>query len=188
VNSPGGKCALGLTEGGVIRIERFFLFDTIYDMRMAVQSTRIRVTTFLAARCSREPMTDTKEQPITKEVLDFRLHLKRLEIIDTVVRLTIPWCGGILIALCAAYTVSVLAGKYTFAQIGISLLGSLKVSETISYAFGASGVIYGLKEGALRRKNIHRLSSQIQNLERQVNPTRSSSSLTTRGTTQPGDK
>jgi hypothetical protein len=133
-------------------------------------------------------MPEGIEPPPSKELLDFRLHLKRLEIIDNAVRLAIPWGFGAIIAACAAYSVSVLAGKYTFAQIGVSFLGSLKVNETISYAFGASGVIYGIKQRALRRKNIQRMSSQIQTLEGQLFSTRSSSNLTTQGTTQPRDR
>jgi hypothetical protein len=133
-------------------------------------------------------MPEIIDLPPSKELLDFRLHLRRLEIIDNVVRLAIPWGFGAIIAVCASYAVSVLAGKYTFAQIGVSFLGSLRLNETISYAFGASGVIYGLKQRALRRKNIQRLSTQIQTLEGQVFPTRSSSNLTTEGTTQPGDR
>jgi hypothetical protein len=139
-------------------------------------------------RPSLKGMADETDRTTSKELLDFRLHLKRLEIIDTAVREGIPWLFGAVIAFCTYLSIAVLAGKYTFAQIGVSVLGNIKISESISYVFGLSGVLYGLKERRLRRKNIQRLSTQIQTLERQKHPNLSSSNLTQRGTTQPEDK
>ena len=133
-------------------------------------------------------MAESPDTAQKKEVLDFRLHLKRLEIIDSAVRLGVPWSFGALIAFFCFGSIVALAGKYTFAQIGVSILGNMKISESISYVFGLSGVLYGLKERKLRRKNIQRMSPQIQALERQMHPNRSSSNLTTRGTTQPEDE
>jgi hypothetical protein len=132
-------------------------------------------------------MSEVPPQPTTKEFLDFRLHLKRLEIWDVGVRLLVPWGFGALIAFFAYLSIAILAGRYTFAQIGVNVLGNLKISESISYVSGLTGVLYGLKERRLRRKNIQRLSTQIQKLEKQADPNRSSSDLTERGTTRPED-
>jgi hypothetical protein len=38
-----------------------------------------------------------------------------------------------------------LAGHYTFADIGIKVMGDFKISEAFSYLFGAGGVGYGLR-------------------------------------------
>jgi hypothetical protein len=132
-------------------------------------------------------MSEVPQQPTTKEFLDFRLHLKRLEIWDVGVRLAVPWGFGALIAFFAYLSISILAGRYTFAQIGVSVFGNLKISESISYVSGLTGVLYGLKERRLRRKNIQRLSGQIQKLEKLIHPNRSSSDLTVQGTTRPED-
>jgi hypothetical protein len=132
--------------------------------------------------------TTESDQPQSKEVLEYRLHLKRLEILDSLVRLGIQWGCLSFIAACGAYSIAVLAGKFTFAQIGVNFLGSFTVSETISYGVGAAGVVYGLRERSTRRQNIQRMSAQIETLEKKAYPNRTSSHLTDRGTTQPEDR
>ena len=112
------------------------------------------------------------------EVLDHRLKIKRLEIWDNTIQSGIRWVGLVLICFAMAFCVRVLAGKYTFAQIGVSFLGSFKVSEAVSYGVGVVGVGYGLRERRLRRKNIERMSGQIAKLEEEIHQRRSSSHLT----------
>jgi hypothetical protein len=81
-----------------------------------------------------------------------------------------------------------LAGHYTFADIGIKVIGDFKVSEALSYLFGAGGVGYGLRERALRRKTTDRFAERVAALETKIDPNRTSSHLTRRGTTNPEDR
>lgn len=85
-------------------------------------------------------------------------------------------------------TASVLSGKTTTADIGLKMLGSLTINESIGYGAGVVGVIYGLSERRLRRDKTEYLQTRIQRLEKQMDPKRSSSRLTPRGTTNPEDK
>lgn len=85
-------------------------------------------------------------------------------------------------------TVKSLAGTYTFADIGIKVIGDFKVSEALSYLFGVGGVGYGLRERKLRRQTTERLTERNVTLEKLIDPTRTSSHLTTRGTTNPEDR
>ena len=81
-----------------------------------------------------------------------------------------------------------LAGHYTFADIGIRVIGDFKISEALSYLFGAGGVGYGLRERKLRRQTTERLANRNSTLERMIDPGRTSSHLTGRGTTNPEDE
>jgi hypothetical protein len=81
-----------------------------------------------------------------------------------------------------------LAGHHTFADIGIKVIGDFKISEAASYLFGAGGVGYGLRERKLRRQTTERLTQRTITLERAVDPNRTSSHLTVRGTTNPEDR
>jgi hypothetical protein len=95
-----------------------------------------------------------------------------------------------LVAIAALFYLSVksLAGHYTFADIGIKVLGDFKISEAFGYLFGAGGAGYGLRERRLRRQTTERLTARNATLERELDPNRSSSRLTTRGTTNPEDR
>lgn len=85
-------------------------------------------------------------------------------------------------------TVAVLAGKTTFADIGLKFLSDVRISESVTFLLGASGVGYGLSQRKLRRKNIERLQGRIVTLERQIDQNRTSSRLTATGETNPEDK
>jgi len=123
-----------------------------------------------------------------REEADFLLRAKKLEIIDTTVRLLIPWGSLILIAYWVHGDVVALSGKETLAQIGISFLGDIRVSDAFAYLFGAAGVGWGVAERNLRRRNIARLAEENKALEQMIDPERLSSNLTKRGTTRPEDK
>lgn len=86
--------------------------------------------------------------------------------------------------------VTVLAGENTFADIGISIevLGEAPVSHGIAWALAALGVGYGLRQAKLRRDTVERLQGRIQSLETELDPNRTTSGITPRGTTRPEDR
>ncbi len=122
-----------------------------------------------------------------REDAEYALRAKRLDIIDTAVRLFIPWGFLALVAYWVHKDISVLAGKQTLAQIGISFLGDIRLSDSVAYIFGVAGTGYGIAERQLRRRNIARLSGEKQELERLLDAGRTSSNLTRQGTTRPED-
>ena len=108
--------------------------------------------------------------------------------IGSIVHTIVPWTAAAVVAFFFYKSVISLAGQYTFAQIGVGFLGDFRVSEGVAYLFGAGGVVYGVKQTKLRRDNVERMAGRIAELEKQIDPHRSSSRLTPRGTTRPEDK
>jgi|ERR1019366_9815845 hypothetical protein len=124
----------------------------------------------------------------SKQEAEYFFRARRFDIVDTAVRLLIPWGSLVAIVFWVHSDVVALAGKQTMAHIGMSFMGDIRVSDAVAYIFGAAGAGYGIAERTLRRKNIARLAEENRTLETTVDPLRSSSNLTRRGTTRPEDK
>jgi hypothetical protein len=73
------------------------------------------------------------------------------------------------------------------AQVVISFLGSMTVSKSLAYMFGAGGVLFGAYERRLRKKTLAHLHPRAKELEKLIDPRRSSSTLTNEGETNPLD-
>ena len=108
--------------------------------------------------------------------------------IGAVVHTVVQWGSAVLVAYFLYRSVSSLSGRYTFAQIGVSFLGDMRISEGLAYLFGAGGVVYGVKRHRLHGDNVQRMAGRLAELEKQIDPKRSSSRLTPRGKTRPEDK
>jgi hypothetical protein len=119
--------------------------------------------------------------------LDHQFRMRILEVCATNVPVAIRCVAGVLIFYFLYLSVEALAGKYTFADIGLQALANLRVSEAIAYAFGAAGVGYGLRQRKLRRDTIEQLAARVQAAEQLVDPGRTSSALSARGTTRQED-
>ena len=107
--------------------------------------------------------------------------------VGSVLNAIIPWAGAGIVAFYLYSSVATLAGRYTFAQIGVSFLGDFKLSEAFAYLFGTGGVAYGLRQRKLRENNIERMAARLSAYETVQDPKRSSSRLTPRGQTRPED-
>jgi len=84
--------------------------------------------------------------------------------------------------------VRALAGQHTYADIGVKFLAQLSISESASYIAGAGGVLYGIRERKLRRDKTDYLAERNRELEKKLDPGRTSSRLTRRGTTRKEDR
>jgi len=100
----------------------------------------------------------------------------------------VPWGSAVWIAYLLRGAIVALAGKTTLADIGLGMKASVTLPDAISYAFGIGGVGWGFAERGLRRRHIAETSQHIANLEKRIDPDRSSSRLTRWGTTRPEDK
>lgn len=98
------------------------------------------------------------------------------------------WATLALIAYFGYLSIAVLAGKTTASNIAISFFSDLKINKDLALIFGGSGLAYGGYQRQLRKKTIERLQGRIQTLEKCLDQRRSSSKLTTRGSTRPEDK
>lgn len=98
-------------------------------------------------------------------------------IVNTVVR----WGAAVWIASYLYRSVVVLAGETTVADFGLRVLGDLQVSTALAWVVAVCGAGYGTWERRVRKKAIERLTPRHRDLERQLDPRRTSSGLTPRG-------
>lgn len=128
----------------------------------------------------------------TKAQLEVELRtLKAAKRSDGVVALgttATKWIGLGVIAHYAYLSIDALAGKETSALINLGVLGNVEVSLGLSITVTAISVAYALQQRKLRRDTVERLQLRITEFEKQIDPKRSSSQLTTRGETRPEDR
>ncbi|MGA8029011.1 MAG: hypothetical protein WB992_17870 [Bryobacteraceae bacterium] len=105
---------------------------------------------------------------------------KNIEEIAKTVRTFLVFGSALGMAYFFSHMVHDLAGKTTSADIGIKLLGSITVSEALAWAVAAicGGVAY--KTGRTNRSLAKRLS-RMADIEREIDPNRSSSHLDSTG-------
>lgn len=115
------------------------------------------------------------------------IRFRKVDILADAVRIGIPWLALVLIFGCITAMVYRLAGKTTLAQIGVSFFGEMKMSNAVAYVFGAAGTGYGLFERNLRRRKTKNMAAHLADLESRIDPSRSSSGLTPKGTTRKGE-
>jgi hypothetical protein len=131
-------------------------------------------------------MANPTLQP-TRTESDYLLSYKKIDSVTTIIRYIVMWGGLCFIAYCGYLCVAVLAGRATSANIFIKIFGSATISRGLMVLLAGGGWVYGLGQQYLRRRNIQRIVPAKNALERKLDPKRSSSHLTERGTTQPGD-
>lgn len=116
-------------------------------------------------------------------------HISQLiDVVGSIVHRLIPWGGLVLVSYFWTSAITTLAGKHTIADIGIRMLADVKISEAVAYILGLGGIGYGIGQRKIRRDTIEREHRRVQELERRLDPNRTSSMLTLRGTTRPEDK
>ncbi len=111
--------------------------------------------------------------------------------IEAGVTVTQTVLGTIALVMVAFFVEKVLisfAGKTTNADLSFQVLAKLQADRWFAYLFGGLGLGYGYAERKLRQRNIKRLSEMNVELEKRLDPGRSSSGLTPTGTTQRKDR
>src|SRR4051812_26788513 len=118
-----------------------------------------------------------------RTVLEDQLSFKRLDTVSEIIKEAMKWGSLVAIAYFGYMSVEVLAGTTTSANIGIRILGNVTFNKGVVAVLMGSGWAYGLGQRSVRRKNIERIVPAKNELERLVDPNRTSSNLTSRGTT-----
>jgi len=80
------------------------------------------------------------------------------------------------------------AGKQSFADLRFGIFADIRIVYTVSMAVGAAGAGLYLRERRLHRKTRERLGTRITMLEKQIDPARTSSLLTSLGLTRQEDE
>jgi hypothetical protein len=101
----------------------------------------------------------------------------------------VAWVAGIWIAgHYIVQAITALSGHQTDASFVVKILLNLQADRWIAYIVGGGGVVYGWNERRLKRKDIERLSRHTEELEKRLDPKRTSSNLLPDGRTRREDK
>ncbi len=106
----------------------------------------------------------------------------------SVVNTVLKFGAFVLIARYGYLAIDALAGQKTVADIGLNLLSDIKISTAAAWTLAGGGILYGRRQRKLKKDTIERLSSRIKDLERRIDPGRTSSQLTERGDTREEDR
>jgi hypothetical protein len=109
------------------------------------------------------------------------------EQIGTTVQAVVKYGAIAFAAWCFKEAVSAYAGKISEANVVVSFLGKMEISEALAWIFGVGGAAYGYRQKKLKGETVERLQSRIAILEKRFDPQRTSSNLTTTGETNPKD-
>ena len=127
-----------------------------------------------------------------KQDIEYQSHVEFHKTLRAAVKgITIIGTVG-LVGLFMWLTVRDLAGRATLADITFRVLADLKANKPISmmiaYLFGFAGLGYGGLQHHLRRRYVERFSPFLQAREKEIDPQRTSSSITMTGDTRPEDR
>lgn len=89
---------------------------------------------------------------------------------------------------CAYLSIASLAGHTTNANILMNILADIRFERVVMATCTGAGVGYGWRQRRLRMKLIEQFESQKREMERLIDPNRSSSLLTSSGETNPLDR
>jgi len=139
-----------------------------------------------------KPKPKHRRRP-TKDEFNYAIAMKRIEMWAKIIPLLIRWLGYCFIAVMVFFSIRVLAGKVTIADIkfiaeGIYECDGISTTTVISaILFGISGIMFGLRQRKLRCDTIERLHPYQLKWEKHMDNNRTSSTLTKRGDTRPED-
>ena len=123
----------------------------------------------------------------SEQELHYNYRFRKLDLIGAALQTAIPWGSLVFLAWLVSNALESLAGQETIADIGINVLGNVGINDGLAYALAAGTIFYGNRERRLRREVTARLTARTTELEERLDSGRSSSGITTHGTTRPGD-
>lgn len=109
-------------------------------------------------------------------------------VFGNIVSEAIRWGSIVLIFYFVRLAVRDLAGQNTAADIGVRFFTSITVSEGLAYVLAAGMFGWGMLERRLRRKTVARLHQHTHQVEKALDPRRTSSRLTSTGETPSEDR
>ena len=130
-------------------------------------------------------MASTPPPKPPRTMLDNQLSFKRMDTAVEFWRVIVQGATLAFLGFMAYKSIVVLAGVSTTANIAVRLAGNLTVSRGIITLLTCSGWAFGMAQRSARRKNIERIVPLKNDLEKVIDAKRTSSNLTSRGTTPP---
>ena len=123
----------------------------------------------------------------SQKELEFQIRARRIDRIADVAGTAIRYGSVVACVASVAWALRSFAGQSTVADVGIKFIGNLSISEAMAYALAGGSVLYGVRQQKLKRDTIEKMGKRNQQLESKIDPNRSSSKLTPRGTTPKGE-
>lgn len=124
--------------------------------------------------------------------LEYKLQCQKWETVHRLGQSLIKYGSLCFCVWVFGRAVDSLAGKSTLADFGVYLVGDLKANKAFSHVvmgiIGLGGAGYGLRERAQKRKEIRRLGNRVVEVEKRIDPKRTSSGLTIDGRSRPEDE
>jgi len=125
---------------------------------------------------------------ITKAELNFVRRSQAIASFTSIFLAFIRYGAFCVLGYFATKCVSAMAGRTTYANMAMTFLVKMKADKWIAYTLGGGGMLYGWSERRLRQRNIKRFGQAAADMEKVIDPQRSSSHLSTDGTTHPLDR
>lgn len=129
----------------------------------------------------------TRTVPVTKPVYkDTTITLAKIDVFFRLARVFFIGTFFVLAILAGGYALRPFAGQVTILSVFFSFLADIKFVAAITLAGGAG--VWAVAERILRRRKTEQLQGRIIDLEKRLDPNRTSSELTPQGTTNPKDR
>lgn len=93
------------------------------------------------------------------------------EVVQTALRVA----GAVIIAWLVRDAIGDLASNVTMADVAVRFLADIRGAQGLAWVFGGAGVTWGYAERHIRVKTVRRMSRHTGALEREYDPSRSSS-------------
>lgn len=122
----------------------------------------------------------------SSHIPDRALTLAKIDGVLRLARLVVTFAGICFVILCSGYALRPFAGQVTIVSLVFSFLADIKFAVAVTLAGAASA--WAVAERVLRRRKTEQLQGRIIELERRIDPERTSSDLTPQGTTNPRDR
>lgn len=140
------------------------------------------------AKHRRRKGENSSERSRINAELEWAKYYKKWDIIGGIFNGLIRW-GGIIICFYFLYLmVDSLAGKTTATDIALKAITDLKFDRVVLYLLAGGTTVWAIRERKLRKKNTRHIAAYTKELEKHIDPNRTSSNLTETGDTHPEDE
>lgn len=113
---------------------------------------------------------------------------KKWDIIGGIFNGLIRWGGIVACFYCLYLIVESLAGKTTVADIALKTITDLELDRGVLYLLTGGTTFWAIRERKLRKKKTKDIEAHVKELEKHIDPNRTSSNLTETGDTLPEDE
>lgn len=115
-------------------------------------------------------------------------YYKKWDIIGGIFNRLIRW-GGVTACFYFLYLmVDSLAGKTTAADIALKAITDVTLDRGVLYLLTGGTTVWAIRERRLRKRNTRHIAAYTKELEKRIDPNRTSSNLTETGDTHPEDE